>query len=65
MDSILPDVYRRFNVPADAIATDPAAANRFATMVRERMPGQAVDTGVILKRLITLRKNGKLPRLRH
>ena len=61
LDSILPEMYLKFNTPADRITTDPDLADRFVRLVNERV---AAESAIVLRRLITLRKKGLLPRLR-
>lgn len=64
IDTILPALYQQFDVPADRLVTDPQLGDRFADLVRGQMPGMAIDKGLVLRRLITLRKRGLLPRIR-
>ncbi|MEM7210317.1 MAG: hypothetical protein AAF479_00275 [Pseudomonadota bacterium] len=63
LDSILPIVYREFDVPADQIVTNAELGDRFVDIVRRNASG-SFDKMVVLRRLITLRKRGLLPRLR-
>ncbi len=64
LETVLPDLYREFDVPADRLVTDPVLGDRFVEMVHERAPDDDSDKGAILQRLITMRKKGQLPRLR-
>ena len=63
LDSVLPRLYHEFDVPADQLVTDADLGDRFLNLVRQQI-GTAVDRSTVLKRLITLRKKGQLPRLR-
>ena len=63
LDTLLPNLYREFDVPADQLVTDSDLGDRFIRLVRQQL-GTTVDRSAVLKRLITLRKKVHLPRLR-
>lgn len=56
-------LYKRFDVPSDRIAQDQTLRSKFLQFVNEETGAQHGDKSVI-ERLIALRKQGKLPRLR-
>jgi hypothetical protein len=64
MNRCLRHVYEQFDVPADAIVTDPELREAFASEVRKRADDPARETDHVLRDLLRLRKAGGLPRLR-
>lgn len=59
-DAVLIDVYGQLCIPSDQIATEADAKRRFMSA----LPGEfrSADADQVAKRLVTLRKNGKLPK---
>lgn len=63
LKSVLTEVYEVADTPADQLLTNPDLADRFMVMVGERM-GRPVERCDVLRQLLSLRKKGRLPRLR-
>jgi hypothetical protein len=61
-DEILTQVYLRFDVPSDSLVRSPSHMQRFI----EELPieSRSVEPESVADRIIRLRKDGKLPRLR-
>jgi hypothetical protein len=64
LDAALAAVYVEFDVPADRFIANADLAEAFAAAVRERVGDLALETQVVLHRLLYLRKRAHLPRLR-
>lgn len=62
-DEALIRAYVSLDIPSDQVVADPAHARQYLRLVEE-YTGHPVDGTHARKRLITLRKKGKLPRLR-
>jgi hypothetical protein len=60
----LQSAYVDFDVPADVIVTHPELREEFANKVRMRVGRPSIDADDLTRRLLRLRKAGKLPRLR-
>jgi hypothetical protein len=60
---VLASVYTEFDTPADQLLVDSTIAAKFTARVRE-LVGKPVTQQAVLSRLLSLRKNALLPRLR-
>ncbi len=63
LDIALRQLYLEFDTPADRVLTNPQLAELFFNRVSDRM-GVSLEREAVFKRLLNLRKNGDLPRLR-
>lgn len=64
LDSVIVDVYKSFAVPSDKIVADSEVSNQFTDKVNRRLPSaDPTDPRTVNSRLLTLRKQGRLPRL--
>jgi hypothetical protein len=63
-DSTLAAAYEDFNVPVDQFFADDGLIREFITIVTDRLDEKPIDAHQIMRRLINLRKKGRLPRLR-
>lgn len=64
LDSDLISAYESFDVPVDQFIGNPTLAEAFAASLQEQIGGVCVDWQAITRRLLYLRKKGRLPRLR-
>jgi hypothetical protein len=64
IDPILAEINQAFNVPLDQFFGNEVLTERFVERVRERLPGCRLITSELMTRLLSLRKRGKLARLR-
>ena len=64
LDDILVKTYEDFDTPADRFIGDAVLTEAFVTAVRRRAGDSSPDPLTIMRRLVTLRKQGRLPRLR-
>lgn len=64
LDSDLIAAYESFDVPVDQFIGNPALAEAFAASLQEQIGNADLDWQAITRRLIYLRKRGRLPRLR-
>lgn len=62
-DDVLVAAYGEVMVPADQLLADPAAGDRFVEAL-SRKTTEPIDRQRVLWRVLTLRKMGRLPRLR-
>lgn len=56
-------LYPEFGVPADRLLTEPDTGLQFVSALKGRFPGELPPSEDVLKRVLTLRKLGLLPRL--
>jgi hypothetical protein len=64
LDNALTKTYEEFNVPVDQFLGDSALIDAFVSAVQKRFAKADLDSLAIMRRLVNLRKQGKLPRLR-
>ena len=64
LDSALVAAYEEFNVPVDCFFGDDDLTQAFVTSVGGRIGGEDLDAQETMRRLMNLRKKGRLPRLR-
>jgi hypothetical protein len=64
LDSALVAAYEEFNVPVDCFFGDDGLTQAFVALVGSRLGGGDLDPPMVMRRLMTLRKRGRLPRLR-
>ena len=64
LDSVLLDTYVEFDTPADQFVGDAELTDRFVDSVHDRLGDSRVPARDLMRRLINLRKMGRLPRLR-
>lgn len=64
LEEILSIAYKQFDTPADQLATDHQQREAFADAVRVGLGQDDLDTDVVIRRLLAMRKTGGLPRLR-
>ena len=57
-------LYEQFDTPADQIVTSAELREAFADRVRARAAEASLPTQEVMKRLLALRKAGRLPRIR-
>ena len=63
LDQCICDVYVDINVPSDRLVNNDGDRQRFCNEVRQRM-SQTYQDDFLTHRLITIRKKGKLPKIR-
>ena len=63
LDATLKQLYLEFDTPADRVLSNPELAEQFFSRVSDRM-GVSLERQMVFNRLLNLRKNGDLPRLR-
>ncbi len=63
-DEALIATYEAFDTPADQFIGNPDLVKAFVTAVQARMGDDGLDTQEVMRRLVYLRKRGRLPRLR-
>lgn len=63
-DSTLVAAYEDFDVPVDRFFADDRLRGAFIASVAKRMGNQKLDAAAVMRRLMNLRKKGRLPRLR-
>lgn len=64
-DLAIAEIYLEICVPSDTLVSDSMAMRRFAGRYRERTNDKEHTQRQIGSRVVTLRKNRKLPRLQH
>lgn len=64
LDGALIAAYESFDVPVDQFIGDPDLAAEFVAMLEDRSGAEGLDSRTIIRRLVYLRKTGRLPRLR-
>lgn len=64
VDSALTATYQEFNVPVDQFFADGGLTQAFVAAVGERLKDADLDPQKVMRRLLNLRKRGRLPRLR-
>jgi hypothetical protein len=64
LDDALAKTYEAFNVPVDQFIGDSSLTEEFVTAVLNRAGVVSLDSQAIMRRLVNLRKKGRLPRLR-
>jgi hypothetical protein len=62
-DSTLVWAYKEFDVPVDRFLADDHLTRKFVATVAGKLD-QAVESQQVMRRLMNLRKKGRLPRLR-
>ena len=62
-DEAIAEAYLEVSVPSDELTGDTEAAKYFVMSYRSRSNDVTHSTPEVVSRAITLRKNGKLPRL--
>jgi hypothetical protein len=62
-DSVLIKTYGEVMVPADQLLTDTVEGDRYLNAIRQKTT-EPIDRRRVLGRVLTLRKMGRLPRLR-
>lgn len=63
LDTTLRKLYLEFDTPADRVLSNPRLAESFFSRVCDQM-GESLEREAVFKRLLNVRKNGSLPRLR-
>ena len=63
-DSVLVAAYEDFDVPVDRFFADDGLRNAFVASVAKRLGNRKLDAAAVMRRLMNLRKKGRLPRLR-
>jgi hypothetical protein len=63
-DSMLVAAYVDFDVPVDRFFADDRLRGDFVASLAKRIGDQKLDAASIMRRLMNLRKKGRLPRLR-
>ena len=61
-DEILTQIYLRLDIPSDSLVRSPSKMRRFIDELPEE--NRSVEPESVADRIIRLRKDGKLPRLR-
>jgi len=61
---VLQQLYQEHDVPSDSLIADAEDLDAFTERLNARLVGSAFTTDDIANRLLLLRKNGDLPRLR-
>lgn len=64
LDSALVKTYEVFNVPVDQFIGDSDLTEAFVRTLRKCAGDPSLDSVVVMRRLVNLRKKGRLPRLR-
>jgi len=64
LDAALATTYEAFNVPVDQFIGDAELTDAFVAAVSSRTGVAISDSPAIMRRLVNLRKQGRLPRLR-
>ncbi len=64
LDDILVKTYEDFDIPVDQFIGDAGLTEAFVVAVRRQAGDHGSDSQAIMRRLVTLRKQGRLPRLR-
>ncbi len=64
LDDVLVKTYEEFNVPVDKFLGDSGLVAAFVAAVGARAGSAEFESQAIMRRLINLRKKGRLPRLR-
>ncbi len=64
LDDALAATYEEFNVPVDQFIGDAELTEAFVAAVGGRTGAVVSDPPAIMRRLVNLRKKGRLPRLR-
>ena len=64
LDDTLVKTYKDFNVPVDQFIGDSGLTEAFVAAVENRAGVAGLDSLAIMRRLVNLRKKGRLPRLR-
>jgi hypothetical protein len=64
LDDALVKTYEDFNCPVDQFIGDSKLTEAFVTAVAKRAGAAYLDSPAIMRRLINLRKKGRLPPLR-
>jgi hypothetical protein len=64
LDSALVAAYEEFNVPVDGFFGDDRLTQAFLALVAGRLGTEDLEPQDVMRRLINLRKKGRLPRLR-
>ena len=62
-DRVLTEVYVEVKIPSDTLASDSDGLRQFVALYRERSRDEAHSGKEVVARVITLRKNRRLPRL--
>jgi hypothetical protein len=62
-DSTLAVTYQEFDVPVDQFLADDRLTKRFVSIVAGKLH-EPVESQQVMRRLMNLRKKGRLPRLR-
>lgn len=63
-DSTLAAAYAEFNIPVDRFLANERLTQQFVTTVARKLGDPTVESQQVMRRLINLRKKGRLPRLR-
>ncbi len=64
LDTVLAQTYEEFSIPADQFIGNSELTQEFASRVRDLVGDVNMESQAIMRRLVNLRKKGKLPRLR-
>lgn len=64
LDDLLVKTYEEFNIPVDKFLGDSGLVEAFVASVGVRAGSDDFESQEIMRRLINLRKKGRLPRLR-
>ena len=64
LDDALVKSYEEFNVPVDQFIGDSKLTESFVSTIQAKVGDLGLDTSAIMRRLVNLRKKGRLPRLR-
>ncbi len=62
-DAVLISAYQEFRVPVDSFFADDELTEKFVTYVSSKVGSNDLDSQDVMRRLMTLRKMGRLPRL--
>ncbi len=64
LDLALVATYEEFDVPVDGFLGDDSLTKAFVASVADRLGSENLDSQDVMRRLVSLRKKGRLPRLR-
>lgn len=64
LDNALVETYEHFKVPVDQFIGDSGLTEAFVAAVQQRAGFSGLDSQAIMRRLVNLRKKGRLSRLR-